>query len=86
MGILVFDISWVLLASQGIVLCLYCFRSSKWRYIFNRELRSWWGLLTEEHKIDTTYTLMKKGLCTELIYTILYVITNHTAGETKENF
>lgn len=86
MGLMVMDISFVLLASQACVLCLYCFSSSKWRHVFYREMRSWWGLLTDDARISTTYTMMKKGLCTELVYTMLYVITNHTAGEAKDSY
>jgi hypothetical protein len=55
-------------------------------FIWKKELKSWFGLLTEGQPESMTYSKMQKGLCTELVFSILTLITEHSSGETKKSY
>jgi hypothetical protein len=55
------------------------------------EIRSWFGYISPEmqKKSDdmasqSTFSLMIQQLCTDLVYTMLYTVTKHTVGITKQ--
>lgn len=47
---------------------------------------SWFGHVVEDIEISSSFEKMQQSLCTELVYTILTTITQHTDGEQKKKY
>lgn len=85
-SLLVQDYSYLFLIGQGILIGLIKLDEPNYRFLWLREINGWFGRLTAEQRPNPTYSEMQKGLCTELVYSILTLITEHTSGETKKNY
>ena len=72
---------------QGLILSLVHLNDEAYQFVLYREFKSWFG---EPHREDqdkrrksTAFELMTAQLSVDLIYTILYSITEHTVGIKK---
>lgn len=87
LSIMVQNIGFVFLIMQGILIGLIKLDEPNYYFIWKREIRSWFGLLTASEKQQSlAYTKMQQGLCTELVFSILTLITEHTSGECKNKY
>ena len=74
--------------SQGIVLGLLRLNEPIFKRIIYGVIRSWFGILTEYamDDIKNANELLNQQLSTDLVYTILVSITDHTVGNPKSKF
>ena len=77
--------------AQGILLALFRFREPVYYHMFKIEIKSWfgWESIEEQKKADmmatnSSFSLMIQQLCNDLVYTMLYTVTKHTVGITKQ--
>ena len=77
--------------AQGILLALFRFREPVYYHMFKIEIKSWfgWESIKEQKKADmmatnSSFSLMIQQLCNDLVYTMLYTVTKHTVGITKQ--
>lgn len=73
---------------QGIVLAYARLKEVIYRNFLYREFMSWFGILPSKDSFDPllerpAIAILHQQLSIEMIYTILYAITEHTVGEVK---
>lgn len=85
-ALMVQDFGFLFLILQGFALGIVKLDEPNYRYIWKKELLSWFGLLSNQERPNLSYSNMQKGLATELVFAILTTICDHTMGECKREY
>lgn len=71
---------------QGLILAIVQLRDNTYKFVLYREVKSWLGLLHNEKDSKlaniqgTSFEIMTAQLMVDLIYAILYSVTENTVG------
>jgi hypothetical protein len=75
--------------TQGVILAIVRTNEPFYRRLIIEEIKSWFGELLNEKDIkndlqkNVASSLMNSQLCVDMVYTILFSITEHTVGRIK---